>query len=53
MNTTFCVSVPYISLNDYKNYTLCNYIPNFESLVPNEQFIKLMAYEKILAKYEN
>ena len=32
--------------------TLCNYIPNFESLVPNEQFIKLMTREtKFLAKY--
>ena len=32
--------------------TLCNYIPNFESLVPNEQFIKLMTCEtKFLAKY--
>ena len=32
--------------------TLCYYIPNFESLVPNEQFIKLMIYETtFLAKY--
>ena len=41
-----------VSLYQVERRTLCNYIPNFESLVPNEQFIKLMTHEtKFLAKY--
>ena len=31
-------------LHQVERYTLCSYIPNFESLAPNEQFIKLMTY---------